>query len=172
VVPFADDCDRWLDGKQDTNKPPPDPAAAAEEESADATGFRSTANFRPGTMGCRANMNTRMFAYITSIAPRGYRIVDREQGIVLGIFMFNHAGWIRQVDVPGVGKVDVPRKYQFPDSTFVAEMFKIKDGQIFRIEGIRNALPYGANTGWEPPLFPPAGLPGAVWTAEGGALQR
>jgi hypothetical protein len=173
VVPFAPDCDRWLDGKQDTNnRNAKSTAAAPGSADADATGFRSTANFKPGTMGCRANMNTRMFAYITSIQPRGFRIVDRERGIVLGTFMFNHAGWIRQVDVPGVGKVDVPKKYQFPDSTHVAEMFKIKNGQIWRIEGIRNALPYGANTGWEPPLAPPAGLPGAVWTREGGSIRR
>lgn len=167
VVPFADDCDRWLDGKQDTNK-----AAPPADAPVGADGFRATAKFQPGTMGCRANMNTRMFAYITSIQPRGYRIVDRERGIVLGVFMFNHAGWITHVDVPGVGRVEVPKKYQFPDSTHVAEMFKIRNGQILRVEGIRNAVPYGASTGWEAPLVPPAGLPGAVWTAKDGPIKR
>lgn len=171
VVPFAENCDRRLDGKRDTNNAPRDPAADAKAD-ADATGFRSTANFQPGTMGCRANMNTRMFAYISSIQPRGFRIVDREMGIVLGVFMFNHAGWMTHVEVPGVGRVEVPRKYQFPDSTHVAEMFKIKGGQILRIEGIRNAVPYGTSTGWEPPLAPPAGLPGAVWTAGGGPIEQ
>jgi len=171
VVPFADDCDRRLDGKRDTNNARRDPSEDASAD-ADATGFRSTADFQPGSMGCRANMNTRMFAYITSIQPRGFRIVDREMGIVLGVFMFNHAGWMTHVDVPEVGRVEVPLKYQFPDSTHVAEMFKLRNGEILRVEGIRNAAPYGASTGWEEPLTPPAGLPGAVWTKEGGHIKR
>jgi hypothetical protein len=53
-------------------------------------------------------MNTKIWAYIKSVDPRRFMIVDERMGIVFGFFMFNHPGTVKEADVPGVGKIPMP----------------------------------------------------------------
>ena len=39
-------------------------------------------------------MNTKIWAYIKSVNPRRFLIVDEKMGIVFGFFMFNHPGTV------------------------------------------------------------------------------
>lgn len=136
MVPFDLQCNRILDGYQDTNNPT-------------AKGWFDLNSFRPDAMNIRDNMNTGVWTYIHSINPRRYLVVDEKIGIVFGVFMFNHPGKVLYADVKGVGKVPMPPVVTHPSSVEMAEFFKIEGGKIRQIEGISISLPYGAHTGWE-----------------------
>jgi len=136
IVPFDEKCNRILDGTQDTNNPSYN----------EGWGH---GNFNPAGMGCRENMNTKIWAYIKSVNPRRFLIVDEKMGIVFGFFMFNHPGTVLSADVPGIGKIDMPPSAKRPFSVEVAEFFKIQNGKIRQIEGVQLALPYRQPTGWE-----------------------
>ncbi|HTR48715.1 MAG TPA: hypothetical protein VMM16_15135 [Verrucomicrobiae bacterium] len=135
MVPFDPRCNRILDGYQDTNNPT-------------AKGWFDKDSFRPDAMGIRENLNTGIWKYIHSIDPRRYVVVDEKMGIVLGMFMFNHPGKLKSVDVPGVGTVPMPPVTRRPSSVEMGEFFKIEGGKIRQIEGISISLPYGAGEGW------------------------
>ena len=135
MVPFDDKCNRILDGIQDTNNP----------------GYNegwANGAFNPAAMGCRENMNTKIWAYIKSVDPRRFMIVDEKMGIVFGFFMFNHPGTVLTAEVPGIGKIDMPPSAKRPFSVEVAEFFKIVNGKIRQVEGVQLALPYKQPTGW------------------------
>lgn len=135
MVPFNDKCNRILDGIQDTNNPSYN----------EGWGHGS---FNPAAMGCRENMNTKIWAYIKSVNPRRFMVVDEKMGIVFGFFMFNHPGTVLEADVPGVGKIPMPASAKRPFSVEVAEFFKIENGKIRQVEGVQLALPYKQPTGW------------------------
>jgi len=135
IVPFDEKCNRILDGTQDTNNP-------SYNE-----GWAKGA-FNPAALGCRDNMNTKIWAYIKSVDPRRFMIVDERMGIVFGFFMFNHPGTVKEADVPGFGKIPMPASALRPFSVEVAEFFKIEAGKIRQIEGVQLALPYKSPTGW------------------------
>ncbi|MGA3292637.1 MAG: hypothetical protein ABSE45_01500 [Candidatus Acidiferrales bacterium] len=136
MVPFDEKCNRILDGTQDTNNPSYN----------EGWGH---GNFNPAGMGCRDNMNTKIWAYIKSVNPRRFLIVDEKMGIVFGFFMFNHPGTVLSADVPGIGKIDMPPSAKRPFSVEVAEFFKIQNGKIRQVEGVQLALPYKQPTGWD-----------------------
>jgi len=135
MVPFDEKCNRILDGIQDTNNP-------SYNE-----GWAKGA-YNPAALGCRENMNTKIWAYIKSVDPRRFMIVDEKMGIVFGFFMFNHPGTVLTADVPGIGKIDMPPSAKRPFSVEVAEFFKIQNGKIRQVEGVQLALPYKQPTGW------------------------
>ena len=135
-VPFDLQCNRILDGYQDTNNPT-------------AKGWFDLNTFRPDAMNIRDNMNTGVWSYIHTINPRRYLVVDEKIGIVFGVFMFNHPGKVTYANVKGVGKVPMPPVVTHPSSVEMAEFFKIESGKIRQIEGISISLPYGAHTGWD-----------------------
>jgi hypothetical protein len=97
---------------------------------------------------CSAQLDTRIFSYIFPIKPRRYTVVDRQRGIVLGIFMFNTPGTVKSVDVPGVGKVDESAAALRPFSEVVAEFFKINNGKIDTVAAVMTGLPFGDTSGW------------------------
>jgi hypothetical protein len=134
-VPFDPNCNRILDGVQDTNNPSYN----------EGWGHGS---FNPAAMSCHDNMNTKIWAYIKSVNPRRILIVDEKMGIVGGFFMFNHPGTVKFADVPGVGQIPMPPSALRPFSVEVAEFFKIRNGKILQIEGVQLALPYKQPTGW------------------------
>jgi hypothetical protein len=135
IVPFDDQCNRILDGTQDTNNP------SYNEGWANGT-------YNPAALGCRDNMNSKIWAYIKSVDPRRFMIVDEKIGIVFGFFMFNHPGTVKFAEVPGVGKIPMPLSAMRPFSVEVAEFFKIENGKVRQIEGVQLALPYRQPTGW------------------------
>jgi hypothetical protein len=134
IVPLWPECNRIENGMQTTNNPylfPPDPK-------------------RPRLpLDCRGQINSKTFAYITSINPRRFTVVDEERGITFGTFMFHHNGTIRTVVVPGIGTVEMIPIAQRPFTVVVSELFKIINGKIKEIEAIMTSLPYGAGSGWD-----------------------
>jgi hypothetical protein len=134
TVPFHDDCNRVENGLQTTNN---------------STGGFGGGGPDVGRLGCRDNINSMMWRYITLISPRRYLIVDEECGIVFGIFMFHHDGSQEKTSVPGFGEYRYPVQVRRPFTTVIPEMFKITDGKIRQIEAHMASLPYGSRPNWE-----------------------
>jgi len=102
-----------------------------------------------GALSCGAQLSTKIFTYIQSVSPRRFPIVDRERGLVLAIVRFNHPGTQQTVEVPGRGKMTMGRYSQWPNSTQIAELFKIKDRKIKEITAVIVTAAYKAPMGWE-----------------------
>jgi hypothetical protein len=134
IVPFWDECNRVENGMQTTNNPnlfPRDPKRP------------------PMPLDCRGQINSKAFAYITSIQPRRWTVVDEERGITFGTFMFHHRGTIKSVEIPGIGTVEMLPVARRPFTVIVSELFKVISGKIREIEAIMTSLPYGAKSGWD-----------------------
>jgi hypothetical protein len=142
LTPYADDCVRHENGMQtSTNRtPPPLPPGAADQQSAFAT---------LGRLGCAAQMDTKMFAYITSIDLRRVQIVDEQTGLVFGLTMFRHLGKLRTLPLAGVpGLTSMPMNFG-PIDLQAAHIFKISGGRLHEIEAMGYTLPFKSNSGWE-----------------------
>ena len=96
-----------------------------------------------GAQGCSAQLDTHIFDYIQKIYPRRFMVVDEERQTVFGFFMFNHPGDILWVNVPGQGRREMPASAKRPFAVDVAELFKIKDRKIRKVEALMVSLPYG-----------------------------
>ena len=135
AVPFDDECNRIENGMQTTNN--------------DSANFGGPKGPAVGKLGCRGNINSMMWRYITLISPRRFLIVDEERGIVFGMFMFHQDGGQEKTVVPGYGEYRYSALTRRPFTTDIPEMFKIRDGKILRIEATMASLPYGSRPNWE-----------------------
>lgn len=102
-----------------------------------------------GALSCGAQLSTKIFTYIHTIEPRRFPIVDDERGLVLALVRFNHPATQQTVEVPGRGKMTMGKYSQWPNSTEIAELFKIKDRKIKEITAVIVTQAYKAPTGWE-----------------------
>jgi hypothetical protein len=84
---------------------------------------------RSGTrITCKEQFETGVRGIVSRIRDRRFVAVDRERGIVYSFAFFDHhrINWTWQL----------------------AELFKIENGQIRRIEAIFHRAPFGINSGW------------------------
>jgi hypothetical protein len=85
--------------------------------------------------------------FVTRIRDRRFVAVDRERGIVFAFGFFDHAaGDTRHFTTPDGRNISAgpisPWTWQ------IAELFKIEDNKIRRIEAILHRSPYGMTSGW------------------------
>jgi hypothetical protein len=109
----------------------------------------SSSSSRLGALSCGAQLSTKIFTYIQSVSPRRFPIVDRERGLVLALVRFNHPGSEQTVDVPGRGTMRMGPFSEWPNSTQIAELFKVHDRKIQEITAVIVTGTYKAPTGWE-----------------------
>ena len=156
-VPFDADCFRVENGVA-TASPPVAPAAelALGGSSAPAPVPSARApgpNGRPlpdvGHTGCRGNINSNMWQYITQIQPRRCDTVDVERGEVQCIVLFHQDGEVPGTDVPGYGYMKYSGATRRPFDTLIPEVFKVRNGKIIEIEATMPSLPFGSTTGWK-----------------------
>ena len=117
--PFADDCNRLENGMQTTNVP-----LKPGEKMPDP----KTATTYSASWSCKQQFESGLLKIVTRIRDRRYVAVDRERGIVFAFGFFDHRtiNWTWQI----------------------AELFKVEDGLIHRIEAVLQRCPYGMNSGW------------------------
>ena len=156
-VPFDDDCFRVENGVL-TASPPVVPAAAlamggevppAPRAGGLGTGPKGRKLPDVGHIGCRGNINSNMWQYITQIQPRRCETADLERGIVQCIVMFHQDGEVPGANVPGYGYLKYSGATRRPFDTLIPEAFKIRNGKIIEIEATMPSLPFGSSTGWE-----------------------
>jgi hypothetical protein len=115
----------YLDGLEQNSAEnvPIDPSCIRTEN-----GVQTTNNPINSLFGMDAASQLKMFTYIAKVRDRRFLIVDEERGLVGGIFIF-----------------DCPETR----SILLAEVFKITNGQIRRIEALMVNTPYGQTSGWQ-----------------------
>lgn len=81
-----------------------------------------------GRMSCRRQFEATLKGIVSRVRDRRFVAVDRERGIVFAFGFFDHEriNWTWQL----------------------AELFRIEDGRIRRIEAVFLRAPYGLNSGW------------------------
>ncbi len=79
-------------------------------------------------LGCRKQFEVALKGVVSRVRDRRFVAVDRERGVVFAFTFFDHASinWTWQI----------------------AELFKVQDGQIRRIEALFHRCPFGLNSGW------------------------
>jgi hypothetical protein len=156
-VPFDADCFRVENGVQ-TAGPAVTPAAELAMGGNTAPAPLPSArpagpNGRPlpdvGHTGCRGNINSNMWQYITQIQPRRCATVDVERGEVQCIVLFHQDGEVPGTNVPGYGYMKYSGATRRPFDTLIPEVFKVKNGKIIEIEATMPSLPFGSTTGWK-----------------------
>jgi hypothetical protein len=138
TYPFTDDCDRYENGGRSTNVP-----LAPGQEMPDP----KTETVYSSHWGCKEQFESGLIHFVTRIRDRRFVAVDRERGIVFSFCFFDHsAGESRHFTTPdGREVVEGPAE---PWTWQIAELFKIEEGKIRRIEAILQRCPYGMNSGW------------------------
>jgi hypothetical protein len=97
-------------------------------------------------LGCADQIKTRNFQPDTEIRDRRFVVVDEERGLVFVEGFFDHDATLRSYKLTDGRTVQQTRTA--PWTWQIAELFKIKDGKIMRIEALVNAVPYGMKSGW------------------------
>ena len=97
--------------------------------------------------GCKEQFASGLIHFVSRIRDRRFVAVDREHGIVFAFCFFDHsAGKSRYYTTPdGRKAIEGPSE---PWTWQVAELFKVENGKIRRIEAILQRCPYGMNSGW------------------------
>jgi hypothetical protein len=130
-VPFDKDCDRVESGVHTTNNPPQNPQPGVTSVLA---------------LGCADQIKTRNFQPDSLIRNRRFLLVDEERGLVFVSTFFDHDATLRSYTLADGTTVNQTRTA--PWTWEIAELFKIQNGKIMRIEAIVNTVPYGSKSGW------------------------
>ena len=149
LAPYAADCERYDNGRKTTNGPSPGRTPAASDPSVAADG-------QIGDLGCFGQMNSGRFKNGNKVEPRRVWAVDQEHGLVVGLYTPNVPGTARQLTLRNGQVLKMGPDEMVPFTIVQAEMFKIVDGQISRVEvvlgprvpfGMRS--PFDMKTLWE-----------------------
>lgn len=144
IAPYAVDCERYDNGEK-TSKGE-SPAKGAPDSGGD-----------PKDRSCFGQMNSGRFNNGNKVYPRRVWAVDREHGLVVGLFTPNVPGNARQITLRN-GTVLLPDDSELiPFTIEQVEMFKIVRGEISKVEVVLGPrVPYGMRspfdmkTLWEP----------------------
>jgi hypothetical protein len=134
-APFGADCNRVQNGTQTTNNP-----------SFSIPGM----TWNPFSLGCQAQIDTSFFSFVDNVRPRRYAVVDRERGLVFGVFMFHVSGTVTSYTPPGRETMPALPQNLSPYTIAVAELYKITNSQIGRIEALQVNVPYGTPSPFGP----------------------
>ncbi|HUK36557.1 MAG TPA: hypothetical protein VLV86_21725 [Vicinamibacterales bacterium] len=138
VYPFADDCDRFENGSQTTNAPTPAGQTRPDPK---------TASNYSAQWSCREQFESGLLYFVSRIRDRRYVAVDQERGLVFSFAFFDHMGGDTRHFTTPTGR-SVTAGPTTPWTWELAEMFKIEDGKIHRIEAVLIQSPYGMGSGW------------------------
>ena len=128
-VPFDANCNRIESGVQTTNNK----QAATNPDSVLG-------------LGCADQIKTRNFQPDTLIRDRRFAVIDEERGLVFVLGFFDHDATLRTYKLADGRAVKQTRTA--PWTWEIAEMFKIQNGKIMRVEALVNTGIYGMKAGW------------------------
>jgi hypothetical protein len=129
-VPFSPDCQRRENGTITSNNP------AAEKGSM-------------VWMDCKSQFDTGFSTIVTDIRERRFEVVDRSKGLAFAWAYFDHNGSVPTFTRSRGGEqVPVAAMMQQPFSFYIAEVFKVVDGNIRQIEAVLTTVPYQMESGW------------------------
>jgi hypothetical protein len=131
--------------------------------------------FRPYALGLAEQIDVGVFRRIAHVRERRH-LVDAGQGLVLTVAVQDNPGDLKALDVPGVGRVNLPGlsasgpgaeinskpeelqsqlfgarlqpNVRVPTSEIVVQLTKVADGEIARIETLSRGAIHGVSAGW------------------------
>jgi hypothetical protein len=136
--PFADDCNRIENGGQSTNVPTPAGQTRPDPK---------TSLSYSGQWSCMEQFRSGLLHFVTRIRDRRYVAIDEERGIVFAFGFFDHSGGSTRTFTTPDGRSVTAGPVQ-PWTWQIAELFKVEDGKIHKIEALLQRCPYGMNSGW------------------------
>ncbi len=136
--PFADDCHRIENGMHATNVPTPPGETRPDPKTASGYSAQWT---------CLEQFESGLLHFVNRIRDRRFVAVDRERGIVFSFVFFDHSGGDSRTFQTPDGRTLTAGPVQ-PWTWYIAELFKITDGKIRRIEATLDRVPYGMLSGW------------------------
>ena len=148
---FGNDCNRLENGMQTTNNLNPMPGLTASGQPRPAPSPKYDPAAKP-TMysagwSCADQFRSGLLHFVTRIRDRRYPVVDRERGIVYSFAFFDHAaGDTRNFQTPDGRSVSAGPTTPF--TWEIAEIFKVRGGQLHEIEAVLTQAPYGMGSGW------------------------
>jgi hypothetical protein len=122
-TPFDKDCQRIENGVITSNDP--------------------TSKSAITRMSCGEQFATGSTKVTTRVQERRFPVVDEERGLVLSVIRFDHSGKNKTITWADGTEHPVNPPFDQPYSFFIAELFKVQDGKINRIEALVTPVPYG-----------------------------
>jgi hypothetical protein len=96
--------------------------------------------------GCEAQFKLGLFRYDKSVRGRRYLVADEERGVVVAIGYIDHMAEMDAYTTTDGKERHSPFKY--PNSLHFMEMFKVRDGRIYRVESLFMQVPYNMTSEW------------------------
>ncbi len=90
--------------------------------------------------GCENQLKLGIYRINKRIRERRYRLIDEERGIVVATGFFDHANWFDQYTLNDGRSMNTALKW--PNSISLIEAFRIRDGEIQRVEATFTYVPY------------------------------
>lgn len=129
-VPFSPQCQRRENGNIMASNPDAAPGSMA-------------------SLDCKTQFDTGFQVIVTDIRERRFEVVDRIKGLAFAWAYFDHNGTPEKMsNTLERTPIDVQPMFRQPFSFYIAEAFKIVDGQIRQIEAVLTTVPYGMESGW------------------------
>jgi len=129
-VPFSPLCQRRENGNVMASNPDAEPGSMA-------------------SLDCKTQFDTGFQVIVTDIRERRFEVVDRTKGLAFGWGYFDHDGTPEKMSrTLDRTMVDVAPTFRQPFSFYIAEVFKVVDGQIRQIEAVLATVPYQMESGW------------------------
>lgn len=136
--PFTPDCLRHENGGQATLAPTP--PGEQRPDPATATGYS-------GQWSCTEQFESGLMGFVNRIRDRRFTTIDEERGLVFAFAFFDHSGGDTRTFTTADGRQITAGPVQ-PHTWQIAEIFKIENGLISKIDAFLERSPYGMNSGW------------------------
>ena len=119
-----------------------DPECARQEN-----GMTTTDGSFAGTaQGCEEQFRQGFFRYDKRVRERRFHVVDEERGVVVASGYIDHPADFETYQTKDGKTRHSP--FKSPNTLQFMEMFKIRDGRIFRVEVIFESVPYFMTSPW------------------------
>jgi hypothetical protein len=130
-------------------------------------------DYRPFALGCQQQIDSGFFKRISRVRARRHLAVDQRRGLVLTVALLDQPGTVREIEVPGIGRVTLPRgikaedllqtegaaqfyvkryepNFAVPMTELTVQLTKVDGGRITHVESISHGVPFGMTDGWSP----------------------
>lgn len=121
-----------------------DPECAREENGQITT----NGSFGSDAQGCEAQFRLGTFRFVDRVRDRRFTVVDQARGVVMAQASFDHGAKFEDYRTTDGKAAKNPIKS--PSTISVMEVFKIRRGQLYRIEAVFTGVPYWMNSQWRP----------------------
>jgi len=148
---FADDCNRLENGIQTTNNMNPLPGMTSSGAPRPAPTRKYDPSAHPTSYSagwsCQDQFRSGLLHFVSWIHDRRYPVVDTQHGVVFALGFFDHsAGDTRTFQTPTGERVTAGPMTPF--TWEIAEIFKVRGGQLHEIEAVLTQGMYGMCSGW------------------------